>query len=239
MACSQEDDTTTVPDASAPAFLALRENAAFLQDHGARMLEGIDAYSAARSLRCLGIVPSVISMVIWGSPHVELADGSHSRPKAGPAKIEKVAAFESLRAQFPHSFVLILYAGHDIGRFHGHGGRRSEAILNIPAWLPDVADGISYYPRNSCGTLRGGGAPCVMALLQVPLHWTGHVDWGGCLVPAPCPNKDGEVGDVLDVFRLVALASAVRDSHVIFLGEERASLSRCCAHRYLEQRNLL
>ena len=78
-----------------------------------------------------------------------------------------------------------------------------------------------------------------MALLQVPLHWTGHVGWGGCLVPAPCPNKDGEVGQVLDVFRLVALASAVRDSHVIFLGEERASLSRCCAQRYLEHEGLL
>ena len=73
----------------------------------------------------------------------------------------------------------------------------------------------------------------VQALLRVPLGWTASVQWSTALRPAGVPDKDGCLGHVLNVCALVALL-AKEDGWVLFLGEERADLSSCCAAHYLQ-----
>ena len=187
--------------------------------------------------------------MVWGSPHVELADGSESRARHGPAAAQKAHAFGALSRQFPNSFVLVLYAGHGVealrtGEDRGRGDHcGAEAVLRLPALLrpaaglPErAAEGGEYYPRHSKGSLRTTGrrAP-VRALLRAPLTWTAVVPWTTALVPASGPDRDGCVGQVLDVYALVSML-AKEDGYVLFLGEERADLSGCCAAHHLHRR---
>ena len=45
-----EKEVAKTSDATAPAYVAFRDNAAFLKSHGARLLEGVDGYAAAQAL---------------------------------------------------------------------------------------------------------------------------------------------------------------------------------------------
>ena len=108
----------------------------FLQDHGAAVAEGVDGLQVAHWLRrsaCpLGTVrPRQVTLIIWGSPHVELANGMRSRLKSGAAPRQKAAVVETLKAQCPHSFILVLYAGHGAAAVAG----AAEAVLALAALL--------------------------------------------------------------------------------------------------------
>ena len=71
-------------DPSAPAYLVLEANLSYTQAHGARSAEGVDGFLATKWLLQHLTWPSHdVTLVCWGSPHMELADGGYSRPKSG------------------------------------------------------------------------------------------------------------------------------------------------------------
>eukprot|EP00435_Cladocopium_sp_Y103_P031714 s1410_g8.t1 len=215
-------------DPLAPAHAALALNLAYMQAHGAMIAEGVDGYRAASwCVEHMAWPSHDITFVCWGSPHMELANGSQSREKAGPAACEKARVFDSLRKQFRHSFVMVLFAGHRIDSLHvTPRPGAAEAILALPAFLQPVPEDRTYYPRHSKGSLRTGGAAEVQVLLRVPLSWTGSVPWTHCLETASKPNRDGYMGQVLNIYKLVSLLFD-QSGKILFLGEERANLSAC------------
>ena len=155
-------------DASAPAHEALESNLHYLQAHGAKIAENVNGYKAAIWLRHnVGVRLCQTTSVIWGSPHMELADGTYSQPRAGAAACEKANVFESLCHQFPQSFVLVLYAGHRVDPVQMSPGSQ-EAVMAMPAILRSVPGGRKYYPRCSRGSIRANGEAPVQALVRVP-----------------------------------------------------------------------
>ena len=84
-------------DEAAAAHEALQANADQLRRAGALMIENVDAYSAAKCLReRLELPPHRVTLVTWGSPRVELADGTESHPRWGAAAVQKAHAFQAL-----------------------------------------------------------------------------------------------------------------------------------------------
>ncbi|CAE7266953.1 unnamed protein product [Symbiodinium natans] len=123
-------------DLADPAHAALAGNLEFMQTFGAKIAEGVDGYLASTWVhRNLGLAHHQITLVAWGSPHMELSDGTYSKQKAGAAACEKACVFQSLCKQFRHSFVLILFAGHGVHPVQAGSG---EAVLALPALLEFV-----------------------------------------------------------------------------------------------------
>ncbi|OLP75592.1 hypothetical protein AK812_SmicGene44587 [Symbiodinium microadriaticum] len=189
-------------DQTEPAHTALVDNLQFIQTLGASIAEGVNGYHASRwAQQTLGLAHHRFTLVAWGSPHMELSDGSYSQQKTGRAACEKACVFQSLCKQFQHSFVLILFAGHDVDPVPA---RRGDAVMVIPALLEPVARPRQYYPGHSKGSLRAHGLAPVQAVLRVPLTWTATVPWTSCIQASSQPDKDGSVGQLLNVYKLVS-----------------------------------
>ena len=99
-------------------------------------------------MRAQGEGPDV-SLVCWGSPHMELASGAFSRDKAGAAAQEKASVFTSLSKQFQSATIVVTYTRHsvdlsDLTFFSGY------AFFDIGVSVPEQG-GVQYVPRYSTG----------------------------------------------------------------------------------------
>ena len=72
-----------------PAYQTLDANRAAMQAKGAVFYDGVDGFAAMDWVRQQGWDINSLGLVCWGSPHVELPDGTESLAKECAAKDEK------------------------------------------------------------------------------------------------------------------------------------------------------
>eukprot|EP00435_Cladocopium_sp_Y103_P068117 s450_g31.t1 len=208
-----------------PAYMALAENSGCLMSRGANMLEGVDAYTSSAFFRtAYGLEASQINLVVWGSPHAELADEvTTSHAKTGPARWYKRDAFQHLCHQYPWSVVVVTYSGSKVES--PAGLRPPEAVLHLKLVVPSVGP-TSYTPRFSSGWKR---AEVVMAVVRLPLHWL-NLQWASCLEASTVHPRDGTRPQHLHLWKLIEMLHVTSpEGAAIFLEEERADLSTAAA----------
>lgn len=186
---------------STPAYKTFEANRVAMQATGAVFYDGVDGFAAIDWVRQREWDVRSLGFVCWGSPHVELPDGNASHVKECSAADEKLRIFKLLKRDFPHCVVLVTYALHDISPPDDEGCWLLRFRNENPAHV--------YVPRFSTGWKRCKEDD-VMALLYLPLclreHWQTFSDLDGNL----------------HYQRLLRVVS----KSLLFLGEERADLSR-------------
>jgi hypothetical protein len=184
-----------------PAHQTLAANRVAMQAKGAVFYEGVDGFAAMDWVRQQKWDVDSLGFVSWGSPHVLLPDGTESHAKESEAKDEKLRIFKLLKQDFQHCVVLVTYALHDIPCPNDEGCWLLHFRNENPRHV--------YVPRFSTGWSRCTEDE-VMALLYLPPslreNWQAFSDLDGNL----------------HYQRLLKLIS----KSLLFLGEERADLSR-------------
>lgn len=189
-----------------PAYVELEENRRAMEAKGGRgkdaavvFYDGVNGFRAREWVVAQNWDASSFGFVAWGSPHVDLANGAQSQEKHGRAADEKLFVFDTLREQFPHCVVMVTFCAHAIAS-------------PDDGWLLKFCNEnseLSYVPRFSTGWARCEKHE-VMALLHFPKYierqWQMFSDTDGNL-------------------RFQSLVEQVKGSF-LFLGEERAALSR-------------
>ena len=207
---------TTWGQLDAP-YMRLQQNMDFMLPRGAKFHENVDGFNADKWLRTQGYNTQDFMFISWGSPHVELSDGSSSCESYGSAPYQKPYVFSKLVEQFPHALVIVTYTVHHIDNL----SVESDKINQTGEWWNVEfvnTTGVSYRPKFSKGWTRGiDGENPIMCLLYIPNQYKN--DWTE-FFNGDSSNKNWE----LDYKKLVQYAS--KKGSFLFLGEERADLAR-------------
>lgn len=175
----------------------------------------MDGFSAAEWLNQRGVTSSRVSAVCWGSPHVELANGTASGEKAGVAKIEKPRVANSLCAQFSEALVVVTYARHWLDASGFHSAHHTFVDVEV---LVEPKGGKQYGPRYSTGWRRCNPTE-VRAIVGFPKNRS---------VPQEF------LGNEVNLWALLSAFAPSGKQCCLFLGEEGADLSRCAAQHHCE-----
>ena len=236
-----QEDHDAMDGVDTPRCHVCLRNKTFLLEHGAQMHEKVDGWAAAQWMKQQhGIQAHCVSLVVWGSPHMQLATGNFSQQGCGVRGEEKVNVFKSLCQQFPFAAVVVTYAHHDIKPTVDveQDTVISDLLVNVPI---SPISGTQYVPRNSTGEKRCGSGD-IRAIVRMPSRYSsqGASVWQAM---SSRPAADGNGNEsVLHLYRLTEcfVPTAFQGDNgwepeaCIFLGEEACDLSRCVAEWHVQ-----